>query len=149
MATLSSILVWRRPQTEAPGRQWPRTGSGRFRQVQDTTEAAEHAGYKHKTESTMNSLHSFFLKTSWAHLCRQRCHLQRGKAVHCLSSLLCWIRQQMNRGSSDQGEQGHQNHRRNSKLYSATCGKKNIPQTRAIYSRSARLVQHMSKKFSQ
>ena len=39
---------------------WQAMVQDRFRQVQDTTEAAEHEGYKRNTESTMNSLHSFF-----------------------------------------------------------------------------------------
>ena len=59
------------------------------------------------------------------------------------------FRQQDNRRRSDQDEQRRQDYCGNSKLNSATHGKKNIPQTRAVYTWNAGLVQHVSKKLSQ
>ena len=60
---------------------WQAMVQDRFRQVQDTTEAAEQAGYKRNTESTMNSLHSFF-KKNFGRICVD-------KDVICKEAKLC------------------------------------------------------------
>ena len=65
MATHSSILAWRIPWTEEPGRPWS-IGS----QTADTTEAIKHAGtrvlkylFKEVVERVMIKLRIYFRKT--------------------------------------------------------------------------------------